>query len=83
MAWLNPHLLILSVLTLSQLLITSPSLSAYTFDLRLAPPNLLICIVLCIFFCSILSPAISVSYYYHSSSTSDKFITVSVGNGSQ
>ncbi|AGF70707.1 p12 [Rose yellow leaf virus] len=54
----------------------------FEVDLRLAPPNLLVAIVLCIFFSSVLSNGNSVSYYYQANSTSDKFITVSVGNGS-
>nr|AXQ01055.1 movement protein 2 [Jasmine mosaic-associated virus 2]QGA84525.1 movement protein 2 [Jasmine mosaic-associated virus 2] len=82
MAFLNPHLLILSVLILSLLLKPLHLPSICTFDLRLAPPNLLIAVVLSIFFGSVLLPVQVINYSYISTSTSDKFITVAVGNGS-
>nr|ACJ38437.1 putative movement protein [Pelargonium line pattern virus]ACJ38440.1 putative movement protein [Pelargonium line pattern virus] len=81
------HLAILSVLILSQLLIKwnlwSISISSCLPQPHLLHPNLLVCIVLCIFFSSVLSQGQSYSYSYFSTSTSDKFISVAVGNGGQ
>ncbi|AXN91186.1 MP2, partial [Jasmine mosaic-associated virus 2] len=82
-AYPNPHLLLLSVLILLLLLKPLHLPSICTFDLRLAPPNPLISVVLSIFFSSVLVPVQVVNYSYLSTSTSDKFITVAVGNGSQ
>nr|UVK78436.1 MAG: movement protein 2 [Calystegia pelarspovirus 1] len=55
----------------------------FSFDLRLAPPELLGCVVLCLFFSSILSRGQETYFINTSTKTADKFVTVVVGNGSQ
>ncbi|AHZ59465.1 putative movement protein 2 [Elderberry latent virus] len=81
MASAREHILTLLVLCLSLLLIKShftlPSISRPSFD----SPNLLVSIVLGLFFASVLTPGNYVYSYYSANSTSDKYISVAVGNG--
>ncbi|AHZ59475.1 putative movement protein 2 [Pelargonium ringspot virus] len=72
-------LVLFSLLWLKRWSLSLLSISKPSFD----NPSLCISIVLGLFFASVLTPGNYSYYYYSANSTSDKFISVAVGNGQQ